>query len=214
MTHHLAGSAEKVVAFFIGGAADKIPYYGVGPLYLMRKVKELFESKIQAHISKARYQAFYCGFDEVKGEENIQRHILSAIPDQRTLIYIVGLSLGGWNGAHLSRILTEKGYGVKGLVTLDPVGKGLVTFWISDIYREEPQPLAECWINVCAQPSRPNISDGVAWAGAKWLMSTGPHINGYVDTNHMYADQLFFSPLATGQSAADWMIDSIIQSCA
>lgn len=203
----------KVVAFFIGGAADKAPYYGIGPLYLMKKVKSLFEEKVQAYVGKEIYQAFYCGFDEIKGEDNIQQHILNVIPSKQTSIYIIGLSLGGWNGAHLSRILTEKGYCVKGLITLDPVGQGFITFWISDIYRKEPKPQAEFWINVRAQPSRPNISDGVAWAGAKWLMLTGPHINGFVDTNHMYADQLFFSPLEGGQSAADWMLESIRQHC-
>jgi hypothetical protein len=210
---NLSEPSTKAVAFFIGGAADKVPYYGIGPLHLMREVKDLFEKKVQGYIDKDIYHAFYCGFDEVIGEKNIRQHILRVIPDKQTLIYIIGLSLGGWNGAHLARILTEKGYCVKGLITLDPVGKGMIAFWISDIYREEPTPQAEFWINVRALPSRPNISDGVAWAGAKWIMLTGPHINSYVDTNHMDADQLFFSALEGKQSAADWMVESIRQHC-
>ncbi|MCC6076693.1 hypothetical protein ACFPTX_03070 [Pseudomonas sp. GCM10022188] len=46
--------------------------------------------------------------------------------DKTTSIYMVGHSLGAWSGAHLSQRFSEWGNRVQMLVTLGPVGSGLL----------------------------------------------------------------------------------------
>lgn len=63
----------------------------------------------------------------------------------------------------------EKGYKVKALVTLDPVGEGMMVWLGSDIYLSKPTPKAEFWINVRADAKKPDSSDGVADFGERWI---------------------------------------------
>jgi predicted esterase YcpF (UPF0227 family) len=73
----------------------------------MKDVEDVFKDKIQY----AQYSSYYLGYNEVKGNDDIEKYVLNMIPNTNgTKINIVGHSLGGWNGAHLSEILTIKGY--------------------------------------------------------------------------------------------------------
>ncbi|MGH8331170.1 MAG: hypothetical protein ACRER3_14185 [Pseudomonas fluorescens] len=55
-------------------------------------------------------------------DEDLAKNVLSDIPDTSTAVYIVGHSLGGWNGAHLSSVLTDKGYKIRMLITTGSSG--------------------------------------------------------------------------------------------
>lgn len=125
---------KKVVALFIGGASDKETYYGHPATKIIQlEVSDKFDDLIDAEKIKG-YKSLYLGYNEVKGEDDIKSKIVANIHDrENTAIYIIGHSLGGWNGAHLSQILTDKGYNVDLLITLDPVGTGADVKLISDI---------------------------------------------------------------------------------
>lgn len=202
---------KDVVAFFIGGAGDKESYYFSGtPHGNVTVAQAELDSRI-ANAGKGEfYQSHYLGYNEVRGEDDIQEKVLNVIPSKSTPIYIIGHSLGGWNGAHLSQILSDKGYDVAILVTLDPVGEG---FWVwlgSDIYRTTPTPKAQFWINIRATPTKPDQSDGVADLGEQWIVTKGPNMNYTIDANHYNAGIMFRSRLGQGPSAADLVFNAII----
>jgi len=110
--------------------------------------------------------------------------ILQSIDDQ-THIYIIGHSLGAWNGAHLSCLLASQGFKSTFLVTLDPVGMGNHEFdWAAHlmkqahIYSQPPLPVTHKWINVCGfrielteRRFSDTFGDWVAWAGGQWLIN-------------------------------------------
>ena len=100
---------KQVVTFFIGGAGDKEPFYTDWKTEIVKeKVKEPFDENL---IDTPQYSSEYLSYKEVKGTEDIQKYVISKIPNKDgTQVNIVGHSLGGWNGAHLSDILTKKGY--------------------------------------------------------------------------------------------------------
>ena len=75
-------------------------------------------------------------------KQKIILDVTNKIADKDIPIYIVDHSLGGWNGAHLSQILADKGYKIKILVTLDPVGVGTIVRTISSVYFGTPNPKA------------------------------------------------------------------------
>jgi pimeloyl-ACP methyl ester carboxylesterase len=182
---------RRAVALFIGGAGDKKPYYLAGPYRNIAYAQAPFDRRIaQAGLTGA-CRSLYLGYHEVHGAAAIERLILPAIPDKATPIYIVGHSLGAWSGAHLSQRLTEWGYRVEMLVTLDPVGSGLLVRLGSRIAYRRPAPRCHCWINVRAEPGR------------------APDIDEALDTNHANAWALFCKPLHDGRSAADHMFESI-----
>jgi len=201
---------HRALALFIGGAGDKQPYYRAGPYRNMAYAQVPFERRIaQAGLAGA-CRSLYLGYHEVHGAAAIERLILPAIPDKTTPIYIVGHSIGAWNGAHLSNRLSEWGYRVEMLVTLDPVGSGLLVRLGSRIPYRHPAPRSRLWINVRAEPGRSNASDLVAQLGRKWHVAGEPDIDEAVDTNHANACALFCSPLHDGRSAADHMFESIV----
>ncbi len=202
--------ARHAVALFIGGAGDKRPYYFGGPYRNMACVQEPFDRRIaQAGLADA-CSSLYLGYHEVLGAASIGRLILPAVPDKATPLYIVGHSLGAWNGAHLARRLSERGYRVEMLVTLDPVGTGLLVRLVSRIPYRRPVPHSRFWINVRAEPGRPNTSDLVAQLGRKWHVAGQPDIDEALDTNHANAWALFCKRLHDGRSAADRMFESIV----
>ena len=151
------------------------------------------------------------GLQRGQGKKDIQRHVLSLIPYKSCPVYIVGHSLGGWNGAHLTKIMSEWGYRVQMLITLDPVGEGALVWLGSDIYRERPEPVAADWINIKATPTQRDPSDGVADFGEKWLISCGPSLNANVDANHADALGLFTARIDGNKSASDLLLESIME---
>ncbi|MFK3775686.1 alpha/beta hydrolase [Pseudomonas sp. NPDC089406] len=208
-------SVKKPVVFFIGGAADQKKYYTEGPNGNINYARNLFTNRItKAQISESKYIVITKGYDDAKGEDDIKEHFISHIPSKESPIYIIGHSLGGWNGAHLSRLLSEQGYKIKILVTLDPVGKGILVWLGSDIYMKEPSPVAEQWINVLAKPERPDDSDGVAKMGERWVIKNGPTFNKSANRNHAAADGLFIDRIFDNKSACDLVFDSFIENIA
>jgi len=107
--------------------------------------------------------------------------------------------------------MSDWGYRIQMLITLDPVGEGTLVWLGSDIYRERPDPVAAEWINIKATPTNRDPSDGVADFGEKWLISCGPSLNANVDTNHADALGLFIAPVAGSKSASDLLLDSIMK---
>ena len=195
---------ERVVVFFIGGAGDKESYYFQGPFNNIKEVKDLFEEKLS---NKKYYSGVYLDYSDVY--DDIENSVIKNIASFDTNIYIVGHSLGGWNGAHLSQILTDKGYKIQMLITLDPVGEGKIVFIGSRIYRQKPKPKAYFWINILAMPTEPDSSDDIAEFGERWMIITGPNINNNLDINHYNAKKMFTSKLTTGKSAYQYLLESI-----
>ncbi|MCX7289513.1 hypothetical protein [Janthinobacterium sp.] len=204
--------AKTFVAFFIGGAADKKPYYGQGPTELVNFARNLFLLKLESlgfDQSDLRSKfTHHIGYDDAKGEEDIKSSVLNKIEDKdNTYIYLIGHSLGGWNAAHLSSYLMDEGYKVEYLVTLDPVGEGILVGMFSDIYWGEPKPkyAEKNWINIRAKFTSGNldVSDKVADFGEQWNITSGPAINEILNIHHANADAMFSAVLSGGRSALD-----------
>lgn len=200
----------RTVVFFIGGAGDKESYYFAGPYRNIFYAKESFDRRVKGAGKEGTYVSHYLGYNEARGASDVQSAIASKIPDKVTPVYIVGHSLGGWNGAHLSNILHSNGYQVEMLVTLDPVGEGALVWLGSDIYYSKPQPKSGFWINVRANPRAPDSSDSVAEFGERWSVSSGPDVNHVMDINHYNARDMFCNPMAEGLSAEDYMFESVV----
>ncbi|MBV2132550.1 alpha/beta hydrolase [Pseudomonas sp. MAP12] len=205
-----SSSDYRAVALFIGGAGDKKSYYLAGPYRNIAYALDAFEQRIEAAGQAENFQSLYLGYHEVWSASAIGRLVATEVQDQNTPIYIVGHSLGAWSGAHLSQRLSEWGYRVEMLVTLDPVGSGLLVRLGSRIPYHRPAPHCHCWINVRAEPGRSNASDLVAQLGRKWHVAGEPDIDEALDTNHANAWALFCNPLHDGRSAADHMFESIV----
>ncbi|SDS12381.1 alpha/beta fold hydrolase [Pseudomonas oryzae] len=203
--------ACRAVALFIGGAGDKKAYYLAGPYRNIAYALTAFDQRIEEAGQTDGYQSLYLGYHEVWSASAIGRLVAAEVHDQTTPIYIVGHSLGAWSGAHLSQRLSEWGYRVEMLVTLDPVGSGLLVRLGSRIPYHRPAPRSHCWINVRAEPGRSNASDLVAQLGRKWHVAGEPDIDEALDTNHANAWALFCNPLHDGRSAADCMFESIVE---
>lgn len=203
--------STKAIVVFVGGAGDKESYYFSGPYRNIRFAKLNLDSRTETLKSEGRYKSEWLGYNEVRGKKDIQRHVLSLIPYKSCPVYIVGHSLGGWNGAHLTKIMSEWGYRVQMLITLDPVGEGALVWLGSDIYRERPEPVAADWINIKATPTQRDPSDGVADFGEKWLISCGPSLNANVDANHADALGLFTARIDGNKSASDLLLESIME---
>ncbi|QRY82335.1 alpha/beta hydrolase [Pseudomonas sp. PDNC002] len=181
---------KKAVVFFIGGAADKESYYFQGPNNNIAAPKSTLDTDFENQRHAGIYASHYLDYSEARGWWDIDKYVLKEIPTRSVPVYIVGHSLGAWNGAHLSKILTDKGYRVEMLITLDPVGNG---FWVwlgSDIYLSKPTPVASFWINVRAAAVHPNMSDSVAEFGERWIPE-GTDIDIAADINHADADRMF-----------------------
>lgn len=200
----------RVVVFFIGGAGDKESYYMAGPYNNIEDVFDNFDNRMKRSGRYDFYQSHYLGYGDVRGDNDIDKNVYKGIPDKSMPVYIVGHSLGGWNGAHLSKILSEKEYKVEMLITLDPVGEGALVWLGSDIYFSKPEPVSGYWINVRAKPKRPNGSDSIANFGEQWEISSGPDVNANMDVNHASALGMFVNAVRDGASASDILFESII----
>jgi pimeloyl-ACP methyl ester carboxylesterase len=203
---------EKVTVIFIGGAGDERPYYFAGPYHNIAEAKKYLDAREVALHKQRRYESLDLGYYEVHSRSDIQANVMDVIPSKTAPVYIIGHSLGGWNGAHLSRALADAGYNVVVLVTLDPVGGGsLVKLGSAIFFHPEPEPRAKVWINVHATPRHPDPSDSVANFGERWVIKSGPNVNVDADVNHENAKALFTTMLANGMTVAD-IVDSSIRS--
>jgi hypothetical protein len=202
---------QAVMVFYIGGAGDKESYYGNGPNHNIRDVSDHCDELFSTLKTRKLYFTEYLSYNEVCGESDIQKNVIKIIPDAKMPIYIVGHSLGGWNGAHLSGILNARGYNIEMLITLDPVGSGMGVNTISDLHKSAPKPAAKFWINIRADRKlrEMDVSDGVAWAGGQWIVTEGPHLNYVVNLHHAYALTMFATPLKGKAGARDYLYHSI-----
>jgi len=207
----VAISVKKIFIFFVGGAGDQERYYVSGPNWNVNYVRDLVIEDAEALGYVCRCPVHPLAYNKFLTDEDLAKNVLSKVPDVSTAIYIVGHSLGGWNGAHLSSVLTDRGYKVKMLITLDPVGQGKIVYGISSIYKQEPKPKAEFWVNVRAAKIKDrDFSDFIADFGEQWKMTSGPDVNGVVDVNHAFAYVMFGKPLEGGKSARQLLAESIL----
>jgi pimeloyl-ACP methyl ester carboxylesterase len=207
----VAIAVKKIFIFFIGGAGDQESYYLSGPNWNVSYVRDdvLADADALSYLCRCPVRAM--AYNKFITDEDLAKNVLSEIPDTSTAVYIVGHSLGGWNGAHLSSVLTDKGYKIRMLITLDPVGEGKIVYGISNIYRLTPKPKAEFWINVRAAKIKDrNVSDFVADFGEQWEIASGPNVSGRVDVNHADANIMFAKPLDGGKSARQLLAESIL----
>ncbi|MDX9670335.1 MULTISPECIES: alpha/beta hydrolase [unclassified Pseudomonas] len=205
-------SIPDVMIFFVGGAGDQERYYVTGPNYNVDYVK-----KITTEDARPLGVTQYCksrslGYNHFMSEEDLNKNVIEEINSCDTAVYIIGHSLGGWNGAHLSAVLTDRGFKVKMLVTLDPVGHGKIVYGISKIYRQEPKPKADYWVNIRAAAKDWNFSDLVADFGEQWEITEGPDVMGRVDINHADANLMFVQPLSNGMTARQIFNESILDN--
>ncbi len=201
---------EAATVFFIGGAGDKTSYYFSGPNHNVVDAEKILDKRIKDLLEKRLYNPVYLGYYEVHSKSDIKKYVTDVIPSKTAPVYIVGHSLGGWNGAHLSRLLTDAGYNVVMLVTLDPVGGGtLVALGSAIWFHPEPKPNAKVWINIHGAPKRPDQTDAVANFGDRWVIKSGPNVNLDVDVNHADAGAMFATRLANGMTVPDIMESSI-----
>lgn len=207
----VAITVKKIFIFFIGGAGDQESYYLSGPNWNVSYVRDDVVADADTLNYLCRCPVRVMAYNKFITDEDLAKNVLSEIPDTSTAVYIVGHSLGGWNGAHLSSVLTEKGYKIRMLITLDPVGEGKIVYGISNIYRLTPKPKAEFWINVRAAKIKDrNVSDSVADFGEQWEITSGPNVSGRVDVNHADANIMFAKPLDGGKSARQLLAESIL----
>ncbi|KAA1243272.1 type VI secretion system tube protein TssD [Aquimarina sp. RZ0] len=199
---------KQVITFFIGGAGDKASFYGSGVTGIMKDVESSFNVKI----GFLQYQSKYLGYNQVKGEKDIKNNVLDLIFNKDgTQINIVGHSLGGWNGAHLSNILSNKGYIVNTLITLDPVGEGGGVTIISDIHTLFPSPKADFWVNIHTDPKDYRADDLIADLGGQWIpRKNKPHVNHIIKCNHGKAKEMFNEILAKKTISASSILSSAI----
>lgn len=208
---------KGVQILYIGGAGDKKAYPGwlplpravVGPFNNVLAVKKYLDVELGALKLKEFQAGHYLGYYETYRDERIRENVVPFLKDKATPLILIGHSLGGWNGAQLSYWLNDAGYNVEMLVTLDPVGRGDLVGFTSDIYVRTPHVATKFWINIRAEASDTDFSDRVADFGEQWLIKEGPHINAQVDVNHWDARGMFTAKLPGGGSAATHVLDLI-----
>lgn len=202
---------KKSIVFFIGGAGDKRPY---GPVQnatniVKKEISDPFRKLMQGENS---YVGYYLGYYEVyKG--NLTKSVLSIIPSKDGIsVFVVGHSLGGWNGAHLVEILNNKGYKIDSLITIDPVGTGNIVTLASDIYLNYPMPKGKCdyWINIRTNPEDSDIDDWIAWGGGQWVPADRNLDISYVTKfHHREAGNMFKESIDNGLSAENILFTRI-----
>ena len=214
---------KQVICFFIGGAGDKKPY-GPGPeaSYIVRnKVYYPFDKKMGTKIidkiketkeyTTTSYKSFYIGYNDAY-KDKVQKEVIDKIPNKEgTSIYIIGHSLGGWNGAHLSKILSDKGFAVDMLITLDPVGTKVGVTLFSDIYWNTPKPKCSYWINIYSDSNTFELDNIIADIGGQWKpTSNNVTINYETNFQHALAGKMFTEILDDYLlNSSDFLFDNI-----
>ena len=203
--------SKEVIVLFVGGAGDAKVFFGPKkPTYIVRDQVQLPFDRI---ISHSNYDSKYLGYDDIYGKSRIEKNVLPLLVSKgESQIHIVGHSFGGWNAAHLSHILTEQGYSISLLITLDPVGTAMGARLTSSIYQDTPQPKCKHWINVDSQPDSWAIDDYVAWAGGQWIPSREKtEVFHESKAHHREAGKMFEDVMDGGFSASDLLL-TFIQS--
>ena len=187
----IINAEKKIIVFFIGGAGDKNSYYGYGPTKLVKNsILHVFKGRIAAY-SLISPHIEYLGYEEIRGEDDIKKNVIDKIASKDIPIYIVGHSLGGWNSAHLCKHLVNNGYNIRMLVTLDPVGEGVIVYVGSDIYEDQ--------------------SDKVADFGERWFPKNGPTIYYESKCSHAEVLRMFMENMLQDKSALDLLIEDIVK---
>ena len=204
----IINAEKKIIVFFIGGAGDKNSYYGYGPTKLVKNsILHVFKGRIAAY-SLISPHIEYLGYEEIRGEDDIKKNVIDKIASKDIPIYIVGHSLGGWNSAHLCKHLVNNGYNIRMLVTLDPVGEGVIVYVGSD-KEPEANPGAKIWINISCNPIYEDQSDKVADFGERWFPKNGPTIYYESKCSHAEVLRMFMENILQDKSALDLLIDVI-----
>ena len=219
---HVPVKLPKAIVLFIGGAGDKRPFilgeYPKNPispnkniLDVARDLMKKYEGKIKEGVILAGRVETYFGYYEIYGDDRIRANILPLIKTKSQKIIIIGHSLGGWNGIWLSKKLSDWGYCVELLLTLDPVGTGVVVKTFSDIYKEMPIGDANIWVNL-EYALNTDESDAVALAGGRFNpkgrrvpLPSDPDVNEKVLVNHLLTREAMNYKLSTGESAWDYV---------
>lgn len=206
---------KNAVVFFIGGAGDKEAYYIEGPNRFVRDLLRLFNEEKDKQLKSISNNIIcdenktYLDYEEARGYWDIKR-IKEKIPSKNDLVYIIGHSLGGWNGAHLAEILKEDGYHIEMLITLDPVGTTNLVQAFSDIYRTPPKVTVKNWINFYCEPDPQNRddSDDIADKGGQWRPKNAKY-DITTKINHWDAVEIMLTPVVNGKNGMDLLIQSI-----
>lgn len=218
---HVPVKLPQAIVLFIGGAGDKKPFilsdYTAGyidPNKNILNVKKEFLKKYAFQVSSGNILAgddTYFGYYEIYGDDRIKQNILPLIKTKSQKIIIIGHSLGGWNGIWLSKKLRDLGYRVELLITLDPVGTGLIVETFADIYKEPPIGDAQTWINL-EYGKNSDGSDVVALAGGRFNpkgrrvpIPNDPDVNEVIDVNHFATRGAMDFTLSTGKKAWDYL---------
>ena len=196
----IINAEKKIIVFFIGGAGDKNSYYGYGPTKLVKNsILHVFKGRIAAY-SLISPHIEYLGYEEIRGEDDIKKNVIDKIASKDIPIYIVGHSLGGWNSAHLCKHLVNNGYNIRMLVTLDPVGEGVIVY-----------VGAKIWINISCNPIYEDQSDKVADFGERWFPKNGPTIYYESKCSHAEVLRMFMENILQDKSALDLLIEDIVK---
>jgi len=219
---HVPVKLPKAIVFFIGGAGDKRPFilgeypqHSMGPNQNILDVAHYFMKKYGGKIKEGEILAdpgkTYFGYYEIYGDDRIRANILPLIKTKSQKIIIIGHSLGGWNGIWLSKKLSDWGYSVELLITLDPVGTGLIVKTFADIYKETPIGDANVWVNL-AYGKDDDASDAVALAGGRFNpkgrrvpLPNDPDVNEVININHLKTWEAMSYRLSIGKTAWDFL---------
>lgn len=188
----------------------KIDYLGYHEIYFDEWDSNLIKSTSVSKLNSTRYQS-------------ITHHI-----GPHTKVYIIGHSLGGWNAAHLSSILTQQNIQVEYLVTLDPVGTGnhelsaiAPLIKKAQIYQKEPIPCAKNWINIQAHHIHLRhkigsklIEDWVAWMGGQWLITkhystVKSQLNELTEYSHKQVFKMFLHQTKLDKLTCELLLNAI-----
>jgi RHS repeat-associated protein len=188
---------NAVFMAFIGGAADKYPFLGQAPTNIMLDVRNKFVSGLKIDTTNSDYfTAKYYGYEDVQtGKIKKDIEAASKVNPQQKL-YVVGHSLGGWEGAALTSSSPAKM-----LITVDPVGTDIR--YAGQVSFAEPKVKADKWINILARSTKPDVSDFIAELGGRWHMKEGPSRRDTANATHAEAEKLMkFTPAPKSGSAA------------
>ncbi|NDV65075.1 lipase family protein [Bacteroides sp. 224] len=204
---------RKNIVFFVGGAGDKKSFTGIDrKTNNIRGVKILFENRVSKYLN-IEYHTVYLGYYELYPERDIEEYVIKEIEDKSIPIYVVGHSLGGWNGAFLAYTLSRKGYQVKMLITLDPVLGNypiIETYHSSNLHKlRVRQPYF--WINIITNPPENDNSDRVAALGQQWIEKKGPNIYYETEYSHRFSQSIFTEIIKDGKSALDFLEESTLK---
>lgn len=202
---------KKSINLFIGGAGDKEPFFGSSITNIVEdQIRKKYHNSVPERIRQDYYDAYLSYKDAFKTKINT---VIVPILKSKDIcsINIVGHSLGGWNGAHLSSILSQKGYKVKLLATIDPVGTKVGVTVLSDIYWNTPIPVKEYWINIKSDSSKFTKDNLIADLGGQWEPKRDVERNTEVLFTHAEAGKMFFESDAKIKLSPSDFLDWAIQ---